>query len=233
MKIRALFLSLILILCTQPVQAGNIDTIRQRVKPKLEKELTQKNMTLGAPVYIRVFKQEKIAELWLRDQKSGHYDIFKRYPVCVFSGKLGPKLREGDLQAPEGFYDVTSERLHPESKFHLAFNLGYPNEFDRARGRTGKHLMIHGECQSRGCFAMSNEGMEEIYLLAEAALNNGQDKIDIHIFPFFMTKKNMKFHNHSTWMPFWKTLKPAYDNFQKNRVPPKISVRKKQYKVSH
>lgn len=208
-----------------------MEAVRERIEPKLSKELKRVGFSLGDPVFIRVFKQEKIVEVWVRKKGNQKYDIFKKYPICVFSGKLGPKLREGDLQAPEGFYDVTADRLHPESRYHLAFNLGYPNEFDQARERTGNFLMIHGGCESQGCYAMTDQGMEELYVLAEAALMNGQNKIDIHIFPFYMTKKNFRFHAKSTWLPFWYSLKPAYDMFQANRKPPEIKITGGQYKV--
>ncbi len=214
-----------------PLWAGNIDDIRQNLTPKLEKQLKRVGLQLGSPIFIRVFKQEKIVELWVQKPGKKKYDIFKKYPICVFSGILGPKLREGDQQAPEGFYDVNMGRLHPESQFHLAFNLGYPNAFDRARDRTGDYLMIHGSCESKGCYAMTDEGMEELYVIAEAALMNGQPKIDIHIFPFYMTKKNFRFHAKSTWLPFWYSLKPAYDMFQSKRIPPEIDVVGGQYKV--
>ena len=205
--------------------------VRDRIGPKMAKELKRSGLYLGSPVFLRVFKQEKVVEVWVQEPGKKTFNIFKKYPICVFSGKLGPKLREGDLQAPEGFYDVTAERLHPESKFHLAFNLGYPNKFDQSRNRTGDFLMIHGSCESRGCYAMTDRGMEELYILAEAALQNGQQKIQVHIFPFIMTKKNFEFHRKSTWLPFWYSLKPAYDMFQATRIPPKIQVENGIYKV--
>ncbi len=211
--------------------AEKIQGIRASVEPKVAKQMKRAGFKLGSPVFIRVFKQEKIVEVWVQKPGRKKFDIFKKYPICVFSGKLGPKLREGDLQAPEGFYDVTAGRLHPESNYHLAFNLGYPNEFDRARDRTGDFLMIHGGCESKGCYAMTDDGMEELYIMSEAALYNGQPKIDIHIFPFYMTKKNFRFHAQSTWLPFWYSLKPAYDMFQANRIPPQVDTIGGHYKV--
>ncbi|MCB9964463.1 MAG: murein L,D-transpeptidase [Rhodospirillales bacterium] len=230
-KIHSILWIIAILAYTGPVRAEKIDALRSTVQPELEKELAAHDLKLGQPIFIRVFKQEKIAEVWVQETGKKTYNIFKRYPICVFSGTLGPKLRQGDNQAPEGFYDVTAERLHPDSKYHLAFNLGYPNSFDRMRGRTGDFLMIHGGCTSQGCYAMTDQGMEELYILAEAALANGQKKIEVHLFPFIMTRKNLVFHGRSTWMPFWKSLKPAYDLFQKTRIPPKISVQDGRYRV--
>jgi murein L,D-transpeptidase YafK len=214
-----------------PCHAEKLELLRKNTEPRVEKELRRMGLSLGSPVFFRVFKQEKVVEAWVQDKNAKTYSFYKQYPICVFSGTLGPKLQQGDLQSPEGFYDVTVERLHPESDYHLALNIGYPNAFDAARGRTGDFLMIHGGCESKGCFAMTDESMEELYLLAENALQAGQPKIDIHIFPFYMTRKNFDFHRKSTWLPFWRTLKPAYDAFQETRIPPEITVQYKNYRV--
>ncbi len=224
------FLTVILFLSVS-AQATDLNIVREKTKPRLTKELQRAGFQLGNPIFLRVFKQEKIVEVWVQEPGQRTFNIFKKYPICLFSGKLGPKLREGDLQAPEGFYDITRERLHPESNYHLAFNLGYPNKFDLARGRTGDFLMIHGGCKSEGCYAINDENMEELYIMAEAALSAGQEKIDVHIFPFIMTKKNFRFHAKSTWLPFWYSLKPAYDVFQANRIPPDVDVKGGRYKI--
>lgn len=197
----------------------------ERVAPVLKKELDAGRLGFGSPVFIRLFKEEKQLEVWVRDGEG--YRLFKVYPVCTYgSGGLGPKTRKGDGKAPEGFYFVTPKSLNPLSNYHLAFNLGYPNSYDQAHGRTGGALMVHGDCVSIGCYAMTDAGIEEVYALADAALRNGQPFFRVHIFPFRMTDANMAYHKESEWYPFWKNLKQGYDFFIENgNVPPDVGVR--------
>jgi murein L,D-transpeptidase YafK len=171
----------------------------------------------GSPVFIRIFKAESELELWLQGEKG--WRLLDIYPVCRWSGELGPKLREGDGQTPEGFYRITKERLKPDSAYHLAMNIGYPNAYDRRLGRTGSFIMIHGACVSIGCFAMTDAGIEDIYGYSEKALAAGQKAIDVHIFPFRMTEENMRTHRASKWADFWSELKPAYESFERTRMP--------------
>jgi murein L,D-transpeptidase YafK len=186
--------------------------------------------TPGSPVYIRIFKHEKILEVWMKQQKT--YTLFKTYPICVYSGDLGPKLKEGDGQSPEGFYRVYSSQLKPDSRFHLAFNIGFPNAYDQAQGRTGSFLMVHGACVSIGCYAMTDAGIEEIYAMVEAALNHKQPFVPVHIFPFKMTPQAMNQHQQHRWISFWQMLQPAYAAFEQNLVPPTIDVTNGFYKIS-
>jgi len=179
-------------------------------------------LRIGDPIHIRIFKQSRELELYLRGSEK--FELYRTYPVCDMSGMLGPKRFEGDFQAPEGFYSVVPERLHPHSDFHLAFNLGYPNEFDRSMGRTGSNIMIHGGCASNGCFAMTDYYMEQIYLLAEAALMNGQPEIGVEIYPFRMTEQNLAAHASSRWIEFWRSLKPAHDHFQASGLPAPVNA---------
>lgn len=197
---------------------------REKVNMSLHQNMRLQGLRIGDPIFIRVLKQERILELWIKAQDQDTYALFKTYPICYFSGDLGPKLKEGDKQAPEGFYDITQGRLHPESENHLAFNIGFPNAYDTAHGRTGSYLMIHGGCRSVGCFAMTDPVIEEIYVLAEAALENGQEKVDVHIFPFAMTEQNLIYHGNSEWSGFWQTLNVAYQSFERKHVPPIIKV---------
>ena len=146
-----------------------------RVQPQLEQSLAKVGLEFGAPIFLRVFKSPGILELWL-ESEHGHYIKFKEYDICRYSGELGPKQKQGDQQSPEGFYTVSVKSLNPWSRYHLAFNLGYPNAYDKLKGRTGSALMVHGDCISRGCFAMTNSYMDEIYVLASAALKNGQSE---------------------------------------------------------
>ena len=202
---------------------------KKRVKPLLTSALEEKTLAYGNAVFIRIFKAEKDLELWVK--KGERFVLFKTYPICTFSGKLGPKIRQGDNQAPEGFYRVGLGQLNPYSRYHLSFNLGYPNAYDRANQRTGDFLMVHGNCVSIGCYAMGDDAIEEIYTLMEAALRNGQRNIDVHIFPFRYDSTKIDWQN-SEWQSFWRDLKPGFDAFNANNKPPGISVVNRRYKVS-
>ena len=201
----------------------------KRTRPKLEKELKKKGFTLGAPLFIRGFKESNDLEVWLK--KDSSYHLFKTYEICTYgSGTIGPKVKQGDGQAPEGFYFVTPRSLNPVSNFHLSFNLGYPNAYDRAHGRTGSALMVHGNCISIGCYAMTNPVIEEIFTLADAAFRNGQPFFRVHLFPFRMTKENLEKHSNSPWFTFWQNLKTGYDWFENhNYRPPNVTVKNKRY----
>lgn len=203
--------------------------ILAQVAARLEPELTREGFSSGAALYIRIFKIPGELEVWL--QKNGTYTLFKSYPICDFSGFLGPKLEEGDWQSPEGFYQVAVGQLNPESSYHLAFNIGYPNKYDRQMGRSGSNIMVHGSCSSRGCFAMSNSRMEEIYYLAQAALAQGVESFPVHIFPFRMTRENMNKFRSSPWYAFWQQLQPGFSLFEEWRVVPQISVKEGGYRV--
>ncbi len=200
----------------------------RRVAPKLISEMMKKDLNLGDPVFIRIFKLERTLEIWIR--KGLTYKLFKSYPICDFSGTLGPKIREGDKQSPEGFYTVGISQLNPHSNYHLSFNLGFPNEYDRSRKRTGSVLMVHGRCSSAGCYAMMDYRMEEIYAIVESAIILGQEQVPVHIFPFHMTAANMKAFSDSKWISFWKNLKEGYDHFEGHRFPPLVTVQDKEYK---
>jgi murein L,D-transpeptidase YafK len=193
--------------------------------------LAKKGMTQEEPILVRIFKEESELEIW-KQKSDGRYYHFKTYPICTWSGELGPKVVEGDKQAPEGFYTVTPGQMNPNSQFHLAFNLGYPNSYDKVNGRTGSALMVHGDCRSAGCFAMTDALIEEIYALAREAFRGGQEKFNVHVFPFRMTDANMKRHRKSKWYRFWKTLKVGYDDFELSRIPPKVTVCSRQYLVN-
>ena len=179
-------------------------------------------LTSGAPVFIRIFKREFELELWIR--RDDRYHRFAVYPICRFSGDLGPKLVEGDHQSPEGFYTIDRRSLNPQSRWHRAFNLGFPNALDRANGRTGSFLMVHGGCSSIGCYAMTNPVIDELWRLVDSALRAGQKTVQVHVFPFRMTDENMKVRASHAWSGFWRELKPGYDAFEQTQVPPRISV---------
>ncbi len=195
----------------------------------LEDRLKQLSSTVGDPIFIRIFKEESILEVWIRTQ--AEYEHLKDYTICNYSGGLGPKLKEGDRQSPEGFYRVKKQQLNPNSKFHLAFNLGYPNRYDRANNHTGSYLMVHGNCVSIGCYAMTDQKMEEIYALVEGALDNEQTYVQVHAFPFRMTQENMARHSEHEWYDFWSELKDGYDYFEAEKLPPHIRVENRHYTV--
>ena len=199
------------------------------VRRTLPTRLAAKGVAMGQPVFIRIFKQEAVLELWMK--RGAKWTLFQTYEICRYSGKLGPKLASGDKQAPEGFYQVGLGQLNPASRWHVSFNLGFPNAFDRAHGRTGSFRMVHGGCSSAGCYAMTNAGVDDIYRLVEAALRNGQRQVDVHSFPFRMTKAAMAAHANSRWIGFWQKLKIAYDDFEVSGQVPAMRVRDGEYQV--
>lgn len=212
--------------CTQ---AGEVPSsprsqdVAKRIIPKLEAKLRGKGLTLGDPVFMRIFKESRELEIWIQ-AKDSKFELLQIYPIHHYSGELGPKLKKGDRQAPEGFYYVTPRRMNPNSRFHLSFNLGYPNTYDQAHGRTGSYLMVHGGRASIGCFAMTDARIEEIYTIADLALRNGQKYFRVHIFPFRMTPGNLGRHRQSQWYPFWQNLQEGYDWFEESKVPPDTTV---------
>ncbi len=202
----------------------------QRVKPRLAAEMRGKGIAIGNPVYLRLFKESREMEMWVQHSHTKKFVLFKTYKVAAMSGRLGPKQKEGDMQAPEGFYYVNRGRMNPQSRFHLAFNMGYPNTYDKAYGRTGSALMVHGNRVSVGCFAMTDYYVEEIYTICDAALKKNQPFFRVHSFPFRMTEQRMARSKNSQWYGFWQNLKQGYDAFEKTRVPPNVNVSSKTYR---
>jgi Uncharacterized protein conserved in bacteria len=186
-----------------------------------------KQQLLGSPVYIQIFKEERKLELYAK--MGNEFRLVNTFPICNFSGGLGPKRREGDFKSPEGFYSVDARHLKPDSKYYRAINIGFPNDYDKSQGYSGAYLMIHGECKSIGCYAMTNTYMDEIYRYVEAAFAYGQSRVDISIYPFRMTEQNLKRHASSSYIAFWRQLKPGYDYFAKNHQPPTMGVVNGQY----
>jgi len=194
---------------------------------RLDELLTIKGVARGDPVFIRIFKAERELELWMG--RAERFTRIKTYPICAFSGTLGPKLKEGDHQSPEGFYQVDQGALNLNSAYHLSFNLGFPNAYDRAHRRTGSYLMVHGACVSIGCYAMTDSGIEEIYALVRAALRNGQQQVQVHAFPFRMSASNIDRYSNHEWIDFWRNLKQGYDVFEATLRPPRVRVSGKHY----
>ena len=213
---------------------GGSDDIMPAMKqlpPEAQVLLATKGMKQESPIFVRIFKEESELEIWkLKDD--GRFYHFKTYPICAWSGTLGPKVRVGDKQAPEGFYTITPGQMNPNSQFHLSFNVGFPNAYDRANGRTGDALMVHGDCRSAGCFAMTDALIEEIYILARESFQGGQKQFQLQAFPFRMTEANMARHQKDHWYSFWKQLKEGYDSFEASHVAPKVAVCSSRYLVN-
>ena len=187
---------------------------------ELQTRLASRNLELGAPIFIRVFKREFELELLMK--RDGRFHLFQTYPICKWSGRLGPKLKEGDHQSPEGFYTVAQSAMNPASRWHRSFNLGFPNVYDRQHGRTGSYLMVHGGCSSVGCYAVTNAAVDEIWRIAKAAFRGGQRRFHVHAFPFRMTDANLATYGGNKWLSFWQDLKHGHDAFEETGLPPRI-----------
>ena len=200
----------------------------KQLPARIVQEMKAKGMTRTSPVLARVFKEEGKLEVW-KQKTNGRYDLIASYDICKISGKLGPKFTEGDRQSPEGFYTVRPGQMNPNSSYHLAFNIGYPNTYDRANGRTGSNLMVHGACSSSGCFSMTDGQIEEIYAFARDAFKGGQTEFQVQSFPFRMTAANMARYRNDPNYQFWAMLKEGYDHFEITKLPPKVDVCEKRY----
>ncbi len=200
----------------------------KELSPEMISLLEQKNMPKDSPILIRIFKEESELEVWKQDT-AGQFQLLKIYPICRWSGELGPKKVEGDRQAPEGFYSITPGLMNPNSNYYLAINTGFPNAYDKANGYHGAFLMIHGDCSSRGCYAMTDAQIGEIYSLAREAFLGGQKEFQIQAYPFRMTAANLARHRTNPNMPFWKMLKEGSDHFEVSHLEPKVEVCEKHY----
>ncbi len=202
----------------------DIDQAERSIQPipsALRSEMARLGMAETAPILIRVFKQESELELWKKD-RTGRYALLKTYPICRWSGKLGPKRFEGDRQTPEGFYAISRRQMNPDSRYYLSFNLGFPNRLEAAQGFQGAALMIHGACSSSGCYAVTDEAAAEIYVVAREAFRGGQEAFQVQALPFRMTPVNLALHRDDPNMPFWRTLKDGADVFEVTRREPTV-----------
>ncbi len=238
------FLYTLILAVGMSVNACSQDTTKrseraiEKQTPLIQQSLKNSDASLGSPVFIRIVKtvdgglKDGYLELFL-EQSDGSFSLYKTWPICSYSGDLGPKLKEGDGQSPEGFYFVNPGRMNPHSNYHLSFNLGFPNAYDRSQNRTGSFLMVHGNCVSIGCYAMTDPVIEEIYTLMSKAFENGQPFVRVHVFPFPMTDKNLEKYATNPNIEFWKNLKTGWDWFETNRRPPNVDVRAKNYVFSY
>ena len=200
----------------------------QPLSERMVATLKAKNMAKESPILMRVFKEEAELEVWKQDD-SGRFALLRTYPICRWSGELGPKFKTGDRQAPEGFYAISPGLMNPDSSQYLAINTGFPNAYDRANSRTGAFLMIHGGCSSAGCYAMTDEQIAEIYALARESFFGGQKSFQLQAYPFRMTPLNMARHRNSPHMAFWRMIKEGYDHFEVTHLEPQVDVCEKRY----
>ena len=191
--------------------------------PELLAAMQEKGMHKEDPVLIRTYKQEAEFEVWKKDV-NGRYALLKTFPMCRWSGQLGPKRKEGDRQAPEGYYAITPAQMNPNSNYHLSYDMGYPNAYDRAHGGTGSYLMVHGDCSSAGCYSMTDQQIEEIYALVREAHSGGQKAVQMEAFPFHFTPANLARHRLDPNMPFWRELKQGADRFEITKQEPRVGV---------
>lgn len=222
--------------CDVPVTQSISDTNKAE-NQAIDHHKTSMRFEDDSPVFIRITKTQSpsnasgVLEMFKR-VNDGTFQHYKSWDICKYSGALGPKLREGDRQSPEGFYFVKPAQMNPDSSYHLSFNLGFPNAYDRAHGRTGSFLMVHGDCVSIGCYAMTDAGIEDIYGEMEAAFAGGQPFIRVHIFPFPMTDMNMTASRNNPNRAFWENLKTGWDLFEASQIPPNVTVSGRAYRFS-
>lgn len=210
------------------VLESSVPKHKRPIPEELVKSMKAKGMSVASPILLRIYKEENVMEVW-KQNHTKRYALLNTYEICKWSGKLGPKHQEGDRQAPEGFYHVTPALMNPNSSYHLSFNMGFPNTYDRANDRTGSYLMIHGACSSAGCYSMTDEYVEEIYAMAREAFKGGQKAFQIQAFPFRMTAENLAKKTTHKDFEFWKMLKEGSDHFEVTNLQPKIDVCEKRY----
>jgi murein L,D-transpeptidase YafK len=185
--------------------------------------MAARNTDAAAPILIRTFKKEAELEIWKRTRE-GRFVLLKTYPICRWSGQLGPKQKQGDRQTPEGFYAITPKQMNPNSAYYLSFDTGFPNAYDKAHGASGSALMVHGTCSSAGCYAMTDQQVGEIYAIARDALAGGQKAFQFQAFPFRMTAQNMARHRTDPNIDFWRQLKEGSDRFEATGEEPSVGV---------
>lgn len=219
--------------CTnETLDSVNLSSVKNKTEYQLSGKMVSKMSQLGmqktSPILLRIFKEEGTLEVW-KANTSSRFQLLKSYKICAWSGKLGPKVKEGDRQAPEGFYPLYPHQMNPNSNYYLAINTGFPNAYDKANGRNGTHLMIHGACSSSGCYSMTDEQIIEIFALARDAFKGGQENVQLQAFPFRMTAENMARHRDNPNIEFWTMLKVGYDQFEVTKRPPQVNVCERKY----
>ena len=198
------------------------------ISPETLALMEAKGTNKSAPMLIRTFKKEAEFEIW-KMKADGRYALLKTFPMCRWSGQLGPKTREGDRQVPEGFYNITPGQMNPNSNYYLSFNVGYPNAYDKALGHSGGLIMVHGACSSAGCFSMTDQQIAEIYAIARESFSGGQKSIQMESLPFRMNAENLAKHRLDPNIGFWKQLKEGSDHFEVTKLEPKVAVCNRRY----
>jgi murein L,D-transpeptidase YafK len=193
--------------------AGVADRSMQALSSETVALMAEKGVAPNSPMLLRAYKKESEIEVW-KMRADGTYVLLKSFPICRWSGQLGPKRHEGDRQSPEGFYTITPAQMNPNSAYYLSFNVGYPNAYDRAHGATGGSVMVHGVCSSAGCFSMTDRQIAEIYALARESFAGGQRAIQMQALPFHLTAHNLAKFRLDPNMPFWNELKKGADHFE-------------------
>jgi murein L,D-transpeptidase YafK len=209
--------------CQESPGLGGRDRAYQPIPAQTVALMAEKGTTKQSPMLIRTYKKEAEFEIW-KQRSDGRYALLKTYPMCRWSGQLGPKVREGDRQVPEGFYAITPGQMNPNSAYYLSFNVGYPNAYDRAHGASGGAIMVHGACSSAGCFSMTDQQIAEIYAIARESFAGGQREIQMQSYPFHMTSENLAKHRADPNIAFWKQLKEGADNFEVTKAEPRVGV---------
>ena len=175
--------------------------------------MAAKGTTPSAPLVLRAYKKEAEIEVW-KQNAAGRFVYIKSFPICRWSGQLGPKMYPGDRQTPEGVYDIPARQMNPNSHYYLSFDTGFPNAYDRAHGASGSAVMVHGTCSSMGCFAMTDRQVGELYAIARDALKGGQPAFQFQSYPFHMSAKNMALYRTDANIDFWRQLKEGSDRFE-------------------
>jgi murein L,D-transpeptidase YafK len=206
----------------------------QRKEDTLQKQFEAKKLVWPAKyIYIRSFKYDSQLEVWVKDKVSDPFRLFKTYRVCALAGTLGPKRMEGDYQVPEGFYYINE--FNPQSNYYLSLGINYPNASDRILSdslRPGSEIYIHGSCVTVGCIPITDQQIEELYILAAHAKDQGQDFIPVHIFPVrFNVDRSVKFLENLTkddpaLKKFAGRMEDAFDYFEKYRQLPIVTISK-------
>ncbi len=207
---------------------GGSERASHPLSPDMLALMEKNGVNQNSPVLIRTYKKEAEFEIW-KMKPDGRYVHIKTFPMCRWSGQLGPKMREGDRQVPEGFYRITPGQMNPASQYYLSFNVGYPNAYDRAQGATGGSIFVHGACSSAGCFSMTDAQIDQIYAVAREAFSGGQQAIQMQSFPFHMTPENMAKYRNDSNIAFWKQLKEGADNFEVSKQDVGIGVCSRHY----
>lgn len=202
----------------------------KRKEDTLQKQFEAKGLSWPAKyVYIRSFKYDGQLEVWVKNERKDPYKLFKTYRICALAGTLGPKRIAGDYQVPEGFYYINE--FNPNSNYYLSLGINYPNQSDRILSdslRPGGDIYIHGSCVTVGCIPVTDQQIDEIYILATYAKANGQDYIPVHIYPVrFNNKRSADYlaaltKNDQQLKHFAERLQNVYDHFEFTKQLPVI-----------